>query len=320
MPIHRVIHVGACVALVALAGDASSQESASMEATPSRAGLSGLFSVRSGAALPLAGAVDVTPPVLTAFKAEGTFNVNRQTPQFSIQFTATDDNSGVRSAMFQAVGPSGQRIFALTDVTYPAKTVSRRLGFNPYFAARLLQPGVWRIDHARIEDVAGNPGKYGAAALAALGNATITVTNSGSYDTVAPTLTGGQVLTTSVSLSGTARGAPGQAPFVGMKVQATDTGSTATAGVAGAGFAFCLAEESRCLELWASNGGTVNSATFLAGAQVSPTLGHVPGVYHLYSVVVYDQAGNFRELVSTFFGGSTNFAAMMPTTTITLAP
>jgi len=144
---------------------------------------------------------DVAPPVLTVFDAGTTFTVSKATPLFNVLIKATDNLSGVRSIIFWTSGPSGQRIPMVVTVEYPQKSFNRRVGYTSLYAARLLQPGVWTIDEARVEDLAGNHAEYDQAALAVLGNTTFTVVNSGAYDAVAPTLTSGQVLTPSVSLS-----------------------------------------------------------------------------------------------------------------------
>jgi hypothetical protein len=53
---------------------------------------------------------------------------------------------------------------------------------------------------------------------------------------------------------------------------------------------------------------------------VSTALGHVPGEYLLYEIVLVDHAGNARELLSTAFGGTTDFGSLFPSTTLTLKP
>jgi hypothetical protein len=189
--------------------------------------------------------------------------------------------------------------------------VSRRVPLNTLFAGRLLEPGAWTIVHARLEDLAGNPRKVDAAALAALGNTAFTVVNPGTFDNVAPTLVSGQLLTASVSLTGTAKGTT-QAPFVGLKLSVADTGATGVAGIATVHAAFCLADESRCLDVIQSTplGGSAVSATVTIGRQVAGALGDAPGEYLLYEVVLIDHAGNARELLSTAFGGATDFSVL----------
>lgn len=317
-------------ALLGLAAAAPRAENPPPPAAPARASstsLAALFKARRPASAvnrigDAAAAADVTEPALTTFDAGTTFNVNKATPLFSILIKGTDDLSGIRDAGYFATGPSGQRIFGSVLSDYPATAFNRRGSFTSLYSARLLQPGTWTIDKAGVEDVAGNNRGYDQAELAALGNTSFTVVNSGGYDAVAPTLTSGQILTPAVSVSASAKGAPNQAAFVGVKLTAADTGSTAVAGLAGAHAAFCLADESRCLDLFTStpNGGSQPTGSFTLGMQVSPVLGMVPGDYLLYGVAIWDQAGNFQFLLSTTFGGPTDFSALFPTTKITLKP
>ena len=260
-------------------------------------------------------------PVLTRFDAGTTWSMNRGAVPLSILVKATDDLSGLSHILIRVVGPSGQSLFGFADFDYPAKSVSRRVMLNSFFDGRLLEPGAWTIVHVRLVDLAGNARKVEGAALAALGNTVFTVVNKSKFDNLAPTLVGGKLLTTSVSLSDTA-GGTAQAPFVGLKVSVADSGASDIAGVATAHAAFCLADESRCLDLMQSAplGGAATSATVTIGQQVSSVLGHVPGEYYLYEIVLVDHAGNARELLSTAFGGATDFSALFPATKIVLKP
>ena len=266
-------------------------------------------------------AVDVTPPVLTVFDAGTTFTVSKATPLFNVQIKATDNLSGLRSIIFWTTGPSGQRIPMVVTVEYPQKSLNRRVGYSSLYAARLLQPGVWTIDEARIEDLAGNHRDYDQAALTARGNTTFMVVNPGTFDAVAPSPTSGQALTPAVSLSAVATGTTNQAPFAGIKVVVADTGSTAMAGIAGAEAAFCIAGNNPCIEMLAANvGGTQATGTLFPGAQVATFLGLVPGNYDLCDLGVWDQAGNPLHLSSVACGGATDFSLYFPTTRITLTP
>jgi hypothetical protein len=252
-----------------------------------------------------AAVADTTPPALTVFDAGPTWSMTRGVVPLSILVKGTDDLSGLSHILIEIVGPRGQSLFGFADFDSPAKSVSRRVMLNAFFDGRLIEPGDWNVVRARLVDLAGNPRKVEGAALAALGN---TVVNGGTFDNLAPTLVGGQLLTTSVSLSGTAKGTT-QAPFVGLKMTVADSGATGVAGIASVHAAFCLADESRCLDLMQSAplGGAATSATVTVGRQVSTVLGHVPGEYLLYEIVLVDHAGNARELLSTAFGGSTDF-------------
>ena len=265
---------------------------------------------------------DTTPPTLTQFASGTTWSMNAGAVPLSVLVKGTDDLSGLSHILIQAVGPSGQGLAAYASFDYPVKSVSRRVSMStPFFAGRLLEPGPWTIVKARFVDLAGNPRKVEGAALAALGNTAFTVVNPGTFDNVAPTLTSAQLLTSSVSLSATAKGTT-KAPFIGVKLGVTDSGASATAGIASVHAAFCLADESRCLDMLQSAplGGNAKSATITIGQQVSGTLGHVPGEYLLYEVNLIDHAGNIRNLLSTAFGGTTDFGALMGNTKISLTP
>jgi hypothetical protein len=269
-----------------------------------------------------AAAADTMRPTLTVFDAGSTWSMERGAVPLSVLVKGTDDLSGLSHILIQAVGPSGQGLAAYASFDYPVKSVSRRVSMSsPFFAGRLLEPGSWTIVKARFVDLAGNPRKVEGAALAALGNTAFTVVNTGGFDNVAPTLTSAQLLSSSVSLSATAKGTT-QAPFVGLRLGVADSGASAVAGIASVHAAFCLADESRCLDLLQSTalGGNSVSATITIGQQMSAALGHVPGDYLLYEVNLIDHAGNIRSLLSTAFGGSTDFGALMGNTTIKLTP
>ena len=81
--------------------------------------------------------LDVTPPVLTAFDAGTSLNTAKATPPFSVLVKASDDLSGVRSILFWATGPSGQRIPALVELAYPVKSHEGRAGFGALFGVLL---------------------------------------------------------------------------------------------------------------------------------------------------------------------------------------
>lgn len=268
-----------------------------------------------------AAAADTTPPSLTVFDAGTTWSMNRGAAPLSVLVKGTDDLSGLSHVLIESVGPSGQSLFALGEFDYPALSVSRRVPLNTLFAGRMLEPGAWTIVRVRLVDLAGHPRKVEGAALAALGNTAFTVVNSGTMDNVAPTLVSAQLLTSAVSLSGAAKGTT-QAPFLGVKLGVADSGATAVAGIATAHAAFCLADESRCIDLVQSTplGGASTSASITLGRQVAAMLGQAPGDYVLYEVVLVDHAGNARQLLSTAFGGTTDFGALMGNTTIKLSP
>lgn len=271
-----------------------------------------MYRVAPAIAAAPAATIDTTPPVLAVLDAGTTWSMNRGAVPLSVLVKATDDQSGLSHIFVQAVGPSGQGLVSMGVFDYPVLSVSRRVPLNSFFDGRLLEPGTWNIVYARLVDVAGNHLKVSGSALTGLGNTQFTVVNAGSYDNVAPTLTGGQLLTPVVALSGAAKGTT-QAPFIGIKLSAADTGATGVAGIAAIGLAFCLADESRCLDVIQTTplGGNGASATVTIGRQVSTVLGDAPGDYFLYEVDLIDHAGNWRSLLSTAFGGTTDFGALI---------
>lgn len=276
---------------------------------------------RRAAASPAAGPLDVTPPVLTQFDASATLNLQLAQPNFRVLTRITDDLSGFEFMYYQAWGPSGQSRSGAVQAFYPVKNFVGKAS-APYFNdTRMLEPGLWTITYAYVVDFAGNYVNYNQAQLAALGNTTFTVLNTRGHDLVAPILTSGQILTPSVSLSSSAPGTSSTPPYIGVKLGATDAGTTAVAGLYFAQASFCLADRSRCIYAQvntAAQGQT--AATLYLGGQVSASSGHVPGEYLLYQIAHWDNSGNGAWLTSTAFGGSTDFSTLFPATAITLTP
>ncbi len=264
---------------------------------------------------------DATGPVLTAFNASTTLNVSKSSAPFKVFVKATDDLSGVSYLYFDATGPSGQTITAYAAPGYPAKAVSLSGGFQNL--NRMLEPGTWKFTYAYGYDAAGNYSAVDEATLDALGNTTFTVGNNTGHDIVKPLLTSGKVMTPAVSLSALVPGSADSPVYVGVKVTASDAGTTALAGVASVSLYFCkLAEPNVCIYPYGDVFATaLSTASLTVGAQVSAANGIVTGTYELKVAYVYDHAGNDTYLHSTNFGGTTDFSALFPGgTTITLVP
>jgi len=262
---------------------------------------------------------DVTPPVLTKFSASTTLDVSKAAAPFRIVINASDDISGFQSLSAYATGPSGQTIYAQFNPGYPATSVSGFGGFSNL--SRVLEPGMWKFTFAYAYDVAGNYVYVDEDDLAALGNTTFKVVNNSGYDLVKPLLTGGKIQTPSVSLSSHPP-ATTKDPYVGVKLNLTDAGTTTLAGVRYAYAYFCqLADPDKCIYAYGSTNATgLAAVTLSAAVQVSTARGNVPGDYELEVVYVYDYAGNSNYLQSTKFGGTTDFSTMFPTTVIKLKP
>jgi hypothetical protein len=269
---------------------------------------------------PSQGGSDTTPPALTTFNAGTALNLGKAAAPFRISIKGTDDLSGIKSVNYSATGPSGQVISGATDTAFPSTSYSVLGGFAG--VSQFLQPGTWKLTEASAFDWAGNLVNLGETALAALGNTTFTVSNSGGYDLVKPALTSGKLITASVSLSAVAKGTASEDPFAGVSVTAPDAGNTAVAGVQSAAAIFCqLADPSKCIYLTGLTTATgVGSVTLKLKSQVSAARGNVAGAHTLQSVTVRDHAGNFVTLTSTLFGGTTDFSTLFPATVITLKP
>jgi hypothetical protein len=264
---------------------------------------------------------DVTGPVLTAFNAPTKLNVSNPAAPFKVATKATDNLSGVTSMIFYAVGPSGQTFYAQANANFPLTAVALSGGVTSL--NRMAEPGVWHFNYGYGYDGAGNYAYFSQAALEALGNTSFTVVNNGGYDTVGPALTGGKILTPSVSLSSFLPGTTDKPRSVGVKVTVTDTGNTALAGPKQVSMYFCkLAQPDVCFYPYGYFYATGQStATFNAGTQVSASSGNVTGTYELRTVYVADHAGSYTYLYGTAFGGTTDFSALFPGgTSIKLKP
>ncbi len=263
-----------------------------------------------------ASAVDMTPPVVTAFDAPAVLDVTRADNPLHVKIEATDDRSGVASAIAYATGPSGQHVGAQLYVTLPAKKLTGAL--TGYDLTAFEAPGTYTFYALYVRDVAGNLTFLDQAQLANLGQSSFTVKNTRGFDAVAPTLLSGKILTPNVSLSSTVPGTD-QPPFAGLSIVAGDSGNTAVAGVTSASVMFCTLDESNCISAWANDAHAPGTpkVTLRLGTQLS---GVAPGEYHLYDIWLHDRGNNYQWLRSSKFGGSVDFGTYFPTTTITLVP
>lgn len=270
---------------------------------------------------PEQGGDDQTAPVLTQFNANTALNLGKAAAPFKISIKGTDDLSGIKSVGFQATGPSGQVISGATDTAFPALNYSAQAGLAG--VSQFLQPGTWKFTYAFVYDWAGNLLSLDEAQLEALGNTTVTVSNSGGYDLVKPALVAGSsIITPSVSLSAVAKGTGSEDPLVGMKVKVSDAGNSALAGVKSVSAILCqVADPARCIYPSGMITATgLAAATITVKAQVSAARGNTTGDYALRSVTVLDHAGNFTTLESVLFGGATDFGTLFSATVIKLKP
>ena len=264
---------------------------------------------------------DVTGPVLTAFNVPTTLNLAKSAAPFKVALKATDDLSGVLRVYFFAEGPSGQTLTLYASSGFPLASFALPAGISSL--SRLIEPGTWNVTYGYGYDAAGNVSYFDQPALQALGNTSFAVVNNGGYDKLNPTLVDGKILTPTVSLSAFAPGTSSEPPYVQVKVNATDPGDTAVAGLKQVVLYFCkVAKPDVCIYPSASTYATAQGTmSFFAGTQVSAANGTVTGTYELAYVNIYDHADNATALVGTKFGGPTNFSTLFPSgTTIKVQP
>jgi hypothetical protein len=264
-----------------------------------------------------AGAADITPPVVIRFDAPATADVQGLGTLVPVNVHFSDDLSGVISLMALAEGPGNSFFLAESHLTYPLLRGKAVLTADTTSAFSL--PGIYTFKWAYAFDEAGNSVYLDHDALAALGNASVTVRNKAGYDITAPQLVGGTILTPEVSLGGTHPGTDA-APFVGIELRTTDSGDSAVAGVRSAELLFCVADRSRCLSLSAQMLAPGRSHSKLTLGRQVRSGQFLPGTFLLHSLRLDDHANNVSFYQSLDFGGTTDFGAFFQSTTLTLKP
>jgi hypothetical protein len=252
--------------------------------------------------------VDDKPPVLTIINTAGTF----------INVAATDNLSGVRWGYAYSRGPSDQFVVSFVGSTMPSKNYTG--GMSMQDLTVFSEPGTYKVTDVYLWDVADNMVHYDEAALVGLGGrTTFEVVNTLGYDSKAPKLKSGKILTPLLSLSDTTPGTT-QSRYVGVQASATDVGNTAVAGIMWVSADFCLLDETACFSVSADDISQGPAVSVRMSGQVSADFGLVPGEYHLRNMQIHDYGNNDQFLYSTEFFGSTDFSAYFPSTTITLTP
>jgi hypothetical protein len=282
--------------------------------------LAGLMWLASApaAALGVPGGADTKPPALKSLNVPATVDVSKTTDAIAISFTATDDSSGVAQVDVWVEGPGGQRIYFRQIPSLPGKQVTGIM-LNTCMTA-YLQPGAWVIQGASVIDVAGNVTLYDQSDLAKLGNTTFVVQNAGAFDASPPALTSGKILTPAVSLSSNSPGTD-QPPFVGLTVNVTDAGNGVISGVMAVDVIFCLPDHSHCFTAsqWGVSVVDAPSDVIQLGYQLNRG-SDVPGLYELNNIYIRDFAGNFTNLQSDMYGGSTDFSLYFPSISLRIKP
>ncbi len=264
------------------------------------------------------GDIDTVPPVLTSFNVGKTVDVSSLLQPLDLAYAVTDDFSGFRGGYVQFEGPQGQFAWA-----WFGDAVDRRSERGRGVEATLTpfsMNGDWHVTTVQLMDAAYNYSFYSEQDLIDRGaNTHFTVINTVGVDQIAPTLVSGITRTRAVSMSRNEPGTTGPSPAV-VELRVRDTGDTVASGVQFAQATYCLDDNSSCFSAY----GNTLPRGFVAGPvmlnafpsqQVS-----VVGNYALHDVTLYDRANNVTHLVSTAFGGTTDFSQYFDSTIIKLTP
>jgi len=150
-------------------------------------------------------AASVAPPAITGGVVYGK-NLSATVPNAypEIGFSYTTGTPGLQSVYFIFVSPDGQSAYYAT-YGEPQYTTSGKIGFeSPNPPALWSQPGTWTLTVLQIIDRAGNLVTYDAAQIASLfSKPSYTVVDTGTVDALAPTISGGKLLNSTVFLSAT---------------------------------------------------------------------------------------------------------------------
>jgi hypothetical protein len=104
--------------------------------------------------LQVSSASDTVPPNLTAFKiTPETIDTTQGPVTVKVEFTATDNFSGVKSAEVVFVSPSGSFRQSGTALFKPAKEVTGSVSVT---FPQSSEPGVWKVGSVIVTDAAGN--------------------------------------------------------------------------------------------------------------------------------------------------------------------
>jgi hypothetical protein len=270
--------------------------------------------------------LDFLPPILQKVDVTGSVNAQAVNQYVTATITITDDLSGVASFMVDFRSPSGQHhVTRLKTIPLPRNKVKSEisLGASPFSEPPFLkfaEPGTWTIYSLTASDAAGNSVSYNEAQLASIGGYhKFQVSNGGGYDIVAPTLASGTVQTPIVRLSKEPKGMPaGTPPFVNARISMTDSGNGVVSGSYIGRLMFCLSGSGSCQAgntntftmSGISNRAGLAASTLTVGTQLAKN--QSLGNYLIYSLEMVDAAGSHRTLVSSDFGGGTDFHSYFP--------
>jgi Bacterial Ig-like domain len=230
---------------------------------------------------------DNTPPVLTGFGfTPSSINTTSSSANVNVNFSATDDLSGVRTVQVRFQSPSGtasqQGSVTLTPATSTSGTVA-----VPF--PRFSSAGVWTVASIFLSDAAGNTLVLDTAGLAAKGFST-NLTVISATDTTPPTLTALTFVPATINTTY-------HAANVTLSFHLTDDLSGATT------FQGTFGSPSAALTQMANTSFAANTSVTGAATAVFPQLSE-QGTWTLNSVLIADAAGNTRTLSAGALAGS----------------
>jgi hypothetical protein len=126
--------------------------------------------------LTVASVHDETAPVLTAFSfAPAAIDVSTSPAVVTVDFSATDDLSGVIGVAMDFRSPSG----TLRSGSASTPAALSTSGSFPVDFPAFDEPGVWLVQVVAVRDAVGNEVRYSTSDLAALGFATTLIVGGG---------------------------------------------------------------------------------------------------------------------------------------------
>jgi hypothetical protein len=257
--------------------------------------------------------LDPLPPVLTAFSVPYAVDVGESGARLTATFSANDNQAGVARVSVSMVGPKFQSIYLQYSSSFPEKQL-QHVAHAPDDLS-FYAPGEYVVDNVCVSDHADNSSCYNSDALAVFGNLMTVVSNSRAFDTAAPSLVRGKILTPTLNLSKTHRGT-NKLPLAGVKLEVEDAGAQAVSGIGVAGIAFCMNLGEFCFDVYNPWGEPPRTRHAVQNHGGTPGESIPPGTYRIALVTVSDHAGNTRSYLAKDMHGFTDFLDYFPSVEI----
>lgn len=249
--------------------------------------------------------LDTEPPGLQILEVASQVDASAAGTHLPVLVKVIDDRSGLQLVAVEAAHPEAG--FAMVD---ELGLLGGRLSVREHLALRphpLSRPGIWQVMRVWALDMAGNLMLCELECVRGItGNRHSFRVTGRPQDSQPPTLLAGRIETPRLHLSQPAPGTMDVLPWARVTLTVTDAGG---AGVQTAYATACTPEGLDCLVLQAADAtglGSDRRVMRLSG-QVWPEMAR--GSYRLRTLLLRDQAGNQTELLSSDFGGDTDFAA-----------